>query len=60
MRWKVGNFEFNSLTRRLRQADEIQLERNDARVLEFLIEKFRVDYTNADIEIGRASCRERV
>src|ERR1035438_8200317 len=49
MHWKIGPFEFNALTRRLRQTDEIHLERNDARVLEFLIEKFRVDYTNDDI-----------
>jgi DNA-binding winged helix-turn-helix (wHTH) protein len=49
MRWKIGSFEFNALTRRLRQTGEIQLERNDARVLEFLIEKFREDYTNDDI-----------
>jgi DNA-binding winged helix-turn-helix (wHTH) protein len=49
MRWKVGNFEFNSLTRRLRQTDEIQLERNDARVLVFLIENFDEEYKNDDI-----------
>src|SRR5258708_39542863 len=49
MRWKIGDFEFNALTDRLRQTDEIRLGRNDSRVLKFLIEKFEGNYTNGKI-----------
>ena len=49
MRWKIGKFEFDGLTGRLRQTEERRLARNDSRVLKFLIENFGGNYTNDKI-----------
>jgi tetratricopeptide (TPR) repeat protein len=58
MRWKIGNFEFDTSTRRLSPSGERPLVGNDARVLEFLIKKFGQRYTNK--QIIRESWEEEV